>query len=237
VGKLAAGFPITVADVYGRALARHFVNGTTADDIASLSLTKTHGAGITWSGLASSVNSLVTHNQPFPIIISNIYSVNGNYSTAHGNYIPQTNPILEYNLYETGSWDPSLAAFAPTQYLGTTNSSKCVQNYDQASFVMGSSSFLFNEYDPSQDPDVSTIVAALEKLVPPGLLPNIELDGVAIPNPFKGIKPGTFIQSGDNYLTPVDGGEDGEVIPIQPLLVKARGVDVILAIDAVCRTG
>jgi lysophospholipase len=31
----------------------------------------------------------------------------------------------------------------------------------------------------------------------------------------------------------VDGGEDGEVIPLQPLLVKARGVDVIFAIDAV----
>jgi lysophospholipase len=31
----------------------------------------------------------------------------------------------------------------------------------------------------------------------------------------------------------VDGGEDGEVIPLQPLLVKARGIDVIFAIDAV----
>lgn len=30
----------------------------------------------------------------------------------------------------------------------------------------------------------------------------------------------------------VDGGEDGEVVPFQPLLVKARGVDVIFAIDA-----
>jgi len=32
----------------------------------------------------------------------------------------------------------------------------------------------------------------------------------------------------------IDGGENGEVIPFQPLLVKARGLDVILAIDAVC---
>lgn len=31
----------------------------------------------------------------------------------------------------------------------------------------------------------------------------------------------------------VDGGEDGETIPIQPLLVKARGVDVIVVVDAV----
>ena len=34
------------------------------------------------------------------------------------------------------------------------------------------------------------------------------------------------------YLRLVDGGEDGEVIPIQPLLVHARGVDTIIAIDA-----
>ena len=29
-----------------------------------------------------------------------------------------------------------------------------------------------------------------------------------------------------------DGGEAGEVVPLQPLLVKARNVDVIFAIDA-----
>jgi hypothetical protein len=31
----------------------------------------------------------------------------------------------------------------------------------------------------------------------------------------------------------VDGSEDGQNIPLQPLLVKAREVDVIIAIDAV----
>lgn len=34
-------------------------------------------------------------------------------------------------------------------------------------------------------------------------------------------------------LNLVDGGEDGETTPLQPLLVKARGLDVIVAIDAV----
>ena len=33
----------------------------------------------------------------------------------------------------------------------------------------------------------------------------------------------------------MDGGSDGEVLPLQPLLVRAREVDTILAIDAVSR--
>ena len=45
------GFPITVADIWSRALARHFVNGTTSSNI--LNNTTAHGAGITFSGLAN----------------------------------------------------------------------------------------------------------------------------------------------------------------------------------------
>lgn len=67
------------------------------------------------------------------------------------------------------------------------------------------------------------------------LLPEsgIELDVASWPNPFYGIAPKTFISTNQTDLSLVDGGEDGEIIPLQPLLVKARGVDTILAIDAV----
>ncbi len=54
-----------------------------------------------------------------------------------------------------------------------------------------------------------------------------------IPNPFFGVANNTFPQSNQTFLRLVDGGEDGEVIPLQPLLVKAREIDVILAIDGV----
>jgi lysophospholipase len=63
--------------------------------------------------------------------------------------------------------------------------------------------------------------------------PGVEYDIASWPNPFYGIAPDTFINSAQTNLNMVDGGEDGEVIPLQPLLVKARGVDVIFAIDAV----
>ena len=48
--KYVEGFPVTVADVWARALSRHFVDGTTADNLLDASLT--HGAGVTLSSVA-----------------------------------------------------------------------------------------------------------------------------------------------------------------------------------------
>lgn len=48
-GKVEAGFPVTVVDVWARSLSRHFCNGTTTADFFSPNIT--HGAGITLSGL------------------------------------------------------------------------------------------------------------------------------------------------------------------------------------------
>jgi lysophospholipase len=50
-GKLQAGFPVAFADVWSRALARHFVPGTTAENLTSN--TTAHGAGITFSSIAT----------------------------------------------------------------------------------------------------------------------------------------------------------------------------------------
>lgn len=50
-GKHDVGFPVTVGDLWARALSRHFVNGTTTSNFADNS--STHGAGITFSGLAN----------------------------------------------------------------------------------------------------------------------------------------------------------------------------------------
>ena len=54
-----------------------------------------------------------------------------------------------------------------------------------------------------------------------------------MPNPFFGVLSKTFVDSDQKILNLVDGGENGEVTPFQPLLVKARGVDTIISIDAV----
>lgn len=49
--KFVKGFPVTFTDLWSRALARHFVNGTTAADPVDPSLT--HGAGLTFSSIAN----------------------------------------------------------------------------------------------------------------------------------------------------------------------------------------
>lgn len=48
--KFAAGFPITVTDPWSRALARHFVNGTTPQNALTEGV---HGAGILFSDIAN----------------------------------------------------------------------------------------------------------------------------------------------------------------------------------------
>ena len=51
-GKLAAGFPITMTDVWGRLLARHFLNGTNPNNYFGTNDT-THGAGELFSALTN----------------------------------------------------------------------------------------------------------------------------------------------------------------------------------------
>ena len=61
---------------------------------------------------------------------------------------------------------------------------------------------------------------------------SLEIDVALFPNAFQGINPSTFLDVNETFLRLVDGGEDGESIPFQPLLVKARNIDVIIAVDA-----
>jgi lysophospholipase len=76
-----------------------------------------------------------------------------------------------------------------------------------------------------------TLIEALNDTLPQT---NIVLDGTLFPNSFHGpATEGTFIDAGETIIMMSDGGSDGEAVPIQPLLVKARGLDIILAIDAV----
>ena len=63
--KLSSGFPVTVTDVWARALSRHFANGTTSANFFNDSLT--HGAGITFSSItAMLVVAFVVHPRSYP---------------------------------------------------------------------------------------------------------------------------------------------------------------------------
>ncbi|KAJ6500704.1 lysophospholipase [Mycena sanguinolenta] len=235
-GKAAAGYPVTLSDAFGISLARHFGNGTNAANLYDFD-TAVHGAGQLFSGIAK-VPSFKAHDMPFPIVLSTLNSNNGNPNNIlPGNVIPLSNTKFEYNIFEFGSYDPSLGAFIPMQNLGTVNKSSCVVGFDQLAFVLGSTGDVFPEVNASAafTPTAPLVLefeastAALKELVPNDQ-PNIKLDSALIPNPFAGRH--NFTEKNEKFLTLADGGIDGANIPFQPLLVRGRGVQAIIALDA-----
>ncbi|KAI0659449.1 lysophospholipase [Cubamyces menziesii] len=231
--KFAEGFPVTVSDIWARTLARHYVNGTTASNFNDGD--SPHGAGITLSSVPN-LSSFQNFAQPFPIIIANSITDRPNPSGVLNEsdvVIPLANPIYEFNVFEMGSFDPSLGAFTPTKYLGSPNSSMCASGFDQIAFVEAVSSNLFNTFNTSVTLNASPIGIIIEGINEVMPQSGIRLDSAQIPNPFVGLAANTFPDTDSALLTLVDGGEDGETTPFQPLLVKARGIDTIIAIDAV----
>ncbi|KAJ7178193.1 lysophospholipase [Mycena filopes] len=226
----AKHFPVSVGDAWGRALARHFSNGTTLDTFLS---NTSHGAGILFSDLIN-LPTFTSHQQPFPIITVDLISnhINGTVFPG-GNVIPLNSPMFEINPFEMGCYDDVLAAHTPTKHLGTTNKSLCVTGFDEAMFLAGTSSNLWNELNITAEilagstANFSALINATYPQ-PPGL----RLDTSNYPNPFHGVAPATFSDSGETILSLCDGGEDGQVSPLQPMLVPDRKIDVIVTIDS-----
>ena len=68
---------------------------------------------------------------------------------------------------EVGSYDPTLAAFTPTKYLGSRNGT-CVTNYDQLGWIEGASSNRFNVYNTSVRFTNLVWTGAYESIYTPG---------------------------------------------------------------------
>ncbi|KAJ7672401.1 lysophospholipase [Mycena polygramma] len=226
----AQHFPVSVGDAWGRALARHFSNGTTP---AAFLANTTHGAGILFSDLVK-LPTFASHEHPFLILVANLDSkhINGTIFPG-GNALPLNTPMFEFNLFEMGCYDDVLAAHTPLKHLGTTNRSLCVTGFDEAMFLSGTSSNLWNELNITADflaTSTSNFSALVNATYPQS--PALRLDTSNYPNPFHGVAPATFADSGETILALCDGGEDGQVTPLQPMLVPDRRIDVIIAIDA-----
>ncbi|KAJ7042058.1 lysophospholipase [Mycena alexandri] len=218
-GKASVGNPVSLTDAFGISLARHFVNGTNTANLLDFD-TPLHGTGQLFSGIAK-VPAFQSHNLPFPIVLSTLISNHGNPNDSiPGEVVPLSNTKFEYNIFEFGSYDPSLGAFIPMKNLGTVNESSCVVGFDEIAFVLGSTGDVF----PTINATAS--VAAFQQLRPQK---NIRLDSALIPNAFEGRQ--GFTEATEEFLSLGDGGIDGANLPLQPLLVKARGVQAIIAID------
>ncbi|EPQ62283.1 Bgt-3292 [Blumeria graminis f. sp. tritici] len=214
--KDRAGFNTSITDYWGRALSHQLVN---ADD---------GGPSYTFSSIAQQ-ESFKNASTPFPLIIAN--------NRRPGVKTISTNStIVEFNPYELGSWDASTNGFAPMRYLGSNFSNgvvppggKCVRGFDQAGFVMGTSSTLFNQ-----------ILLSINETRAPNIIHDAVLSLGAKnndiaqyqPNPFFGYNAALNPTAKSMEFSLVDGGEDGQNIPLYPLIQPQRNVDVIFAVDS-----
>ncbi|KAF2735289.1 hypothetical protein EJ04DRAFT_511847 [Polyplosphaeria fusca] len=215
------GFNTSITDYWGRALSFQLVNASEG------------GPAYTFSSIQDD-EDFQNGNAPMPILVAD--------ERAPGETIISLNCTnIEFNPFEVGSFDPTLYGFAPLRYIGSNFSGgelpddeRCISGFDNAGFVMGTSSSLFNQFILMLDgvdgvPEVVT--SALR-----GILGAIGDDNNDIadysPNPFFHFRNGSNPSASTERLTLVDGGEDLQNIPLNPLIQPVRAVDVIFAVDS-----
>lgn len=143
-------------------------------------------------------------------------------------------------MFKFGSFDPTTYGFVPLRFLGSnfTNGKispdgRCIRGFDNAGFVIGTSSSLFNTFflqiNTTSIPDVFKTL--LRNLLG-DLSANDEDIADYTPNPFFGWNNATNPNAASTQLTLVDGGEDNENLPFNPLIQPHRSVDVIFAVDS-----
>lgn len=219
-GKEDAGFDISLTDIWGRGLSYQLINASDG------------GPAYTWSSIGLS-QGFQNANTPFPVIIAD--------ARAPGEtLIPSNTSVYEFNPYEMGTWDPTAFGFVPTRYLGTNWTAgevaprdQCVRGFDNAGFLMGTSSSLFNQF--LLQLNGTNIPSTLQNIFT-RILTSLSVDNNDIadytPNPFYHYNRASNPSANSTRLTLVDGGEDLQNIPFHPLIQPTRNVDVIFAIDS-----
>lgn len=217
--KQKAGFNASITDYWGRGLSYQLINATDG------------GPAYTWSSIADTPN-FANGLTPMPLVVSD--------GRVPGTTVVSLNSTnFEFNPWELGSWDPTAYAFAPLKYIGSKFSGgilptdeKCVEGFDQSGYIMGTSSTLFNEFLLNLN---DTSIPTFFRNAISDVLKDISSDDNDVaqyqPNPFYLFNNETKIAK-STQLDLTDGGEDGQNIPLNPMIQPQRAVDVIFAIDS-----
>jgi lysophospholipase len=220
VDSPAGEFNASITDYYGRGLSFQLINasdGAPAYTFSSIQDDQLFSGGMS----------------PMPILVAD--------ERSPGDIVVSLNAtVFEFNPFEMGSFDPTTYGFAPLKYIGSNFShgelsqdQGCVAGFDNLGFVMGTSSSLFNQIFLSLGgfdiPEILTNVIS-------NVLAKIgkEANDIAdyTPNPFFNYHPETNPSASHERLTLVDGGEDLQNIPLNPVIQPMRNVDVIFAVDS-----
>lgn len=224
--KQQDGFPVQITDFWGLALGEHLL---------PLQYRLDTTPNLTFSQLPSVVPALANGSLPMPIIIA-AERENGQ------EIVPENATIFEFTPYEFGSWAIGAntkvqGVFTPIQYLGSPinngqSNGTCWAGFDRLSFVMGTSSTLFNAALLGLNgSDSSSIVTDAIKGILDELGDN-QLDVSRIPNSFANYNGQPNPIANNTYITLVDAGETNQNIPLDPLLIPERKLDAILAFDS-----
>ncbi|KZZ89793.1 lysophospholipase [Ascosphaera apis ARSEF 7405] len=220
--KRDANFSLALTDLWGRALAYQMINDTTGQG----------GLDFTWSSIAE-MDNFKNGETPMPLVVAD--SRNPNETLVTGN-----STVFEFNPWEFGTFDPTILGFIPLEYLGSKfnagelpDNESCIRGFDNAGYVMGTSATLFNAFAQNigrlgvgkkTEDALKSILEAFDEAQ----------DDIAPykPNPFYHYANKTNPFADHEQLTMVDGGEDGQNIPLHPLIQPERHVDVIFAVDS-----
>ncbi|RAL62473.1 hypothetical protein DID88_005039 [Monilinia fructigena] len=221
-GKANAGldFNTSITDYWGRALSFQLVNATDG------------GPAYTFSSIALEEN-FANGDIPMPFLVADARS-------PYTEIVSLNSTVYEFNPFELGSWDPSTYAFAPLRYIGSNftagtipDGQQCVRGFDQVGYIMGTSSTLFNQFliQANSSGLPTMITNAFSRILDKIGFTNNDIAQYQ-PNPFYEFNNATNRNAQSTQLDLVDGGEDGQNIPLYPLIQPIRGVDVIFAIDS-----
>ncbi|RCI16155.1 hypothetical protein L249_1817 [Ophiocordyceps polyrhachis-furcata BCC 54312] len=223
--KKKGGFETSITDYFGRALSFQLINAP-------------NGApSYTFSSIQGD-DRFKSAEVPVPIIVAD--------GREPGQkVISQNSTIFEFNPWEMGSSDFSLSGYVPLKYTGSRfdngmlpSNERCIGGYDNIGFILATSASVFNEA-------VGRLVNGTEK---PKDIPGFAVSGLKKilnelgkknndiadwnPNPFKGWNSANNPGARNDSLMLVDGGEDLQNIPYQPLILADRHVDVIFSVDS-----
>lgn len=216
--KQDANFNTSITDIWGRGLSNQFINLTNGGPALSFSDIRNYDA-------------FKSREMPYPIHVADGREMGAT-------IISLNSTVFEMTPYELGSWDPNLYSFTDMKYLGTNvsngrphTSGQCIAGFDNAGFILGTSSSLFNQFILQlNSTGVSGVVYDLAEHLLTDLGSDNDDIAVYAPNPFAGVEQGGSIADSE-WLTLVDGGEDNQNVPLTPLIQPQREVDVIFSFD------
>lgn len=190
------------------------------------------GLNYTWSSIADT-REFQDGNYPMPFVVAD--------GRNPGELLVGSNStVYEFNPWEFGTFDPTIFGFVPLKYLGSKfesgslpSNESCISGFDSAGFVIGTSSTLFNQFLLQIN---TTSLPTFVKDVFTNILQKFDKDQNDIaaydPNPFYKYNEHSSPYASQRMLDVVDGGEDGQNVPLHPLIQAERHVDVIFAVDS-----